>query len=76
MQELCPLPATDPTETLGRLLYEEMERLAPTAEDAPWEGLEDWERDMHLRGVRRLLAERDLILSALALADERSCQGR
>lgn len=51
---------------LGRLLYEEMERLAPTAEIADWNALEDWERDLLVLGVRRLIRERALITKALA----------
>lgn len=55
---------------LGRVLYEEMERLAPGAGDyVEWEKLPQWERDLHINGVCRVLRESDLVMAALPLAD-------
>jgi hypothetical protein len=61
----------EPIEALARLLYEEMERLAPGVDDyVPWDDLDASQRSFHLHVVARLLSERDLIRCALANADD------
>jgi len=64
------LPSQDAVTALANMLFEEMERLAPSCEGSGWETLDDWERDLHLHGVRRILRERGLVLRALADNDD------
>lgn len=55
---------------LARLLYEEMERLAPSGpEHIDWGSLPEWERDLHVHGVRRVLRERPLLALVLRGGD-------
>jgi hypothetical protein len=58
-------------EALGRILFEELERLAPSAPDRlnDWEKLGQWERALYVNGVERLFEERELVERALKLAD-------
>lgn len=63
--------ARDPVEQLGRVLYAELERLAPGMDDfVEWNSADVWVRDLHRLAVLRLLRERDLIFSAFATAHD------
>lgn len=53
-------------EALGRILFEEMERLAPSSPDriSDWRKIKSWERRLYINCVERLCEERELIGSA------------
>ena len=56
----------DAITALAKVLYDEMERLAPgCAEFVEWSDLEDWERSLHIRALRGVLSHRDVVLRAL-----------
>ena len=60
---------------LAKVIFEEMERLAPSAGPADWSEVEQWERDLHTRGVARMLADRELVLRALGLSRDDDVDG-
>jgi hypothetical protein len=65
---------------LARCLYEEMMRLDPPVDPAKpaldWSDLRDREREFYRLSVDALLNQRDLICSALPLANDDSIFGR
>lgn len=60
---------------LAKVLFEEMERLAPGVGPHEWNEIEQWERDLHARGVAKMLEARSLVLRALSLADDDDVNG-
>ena len=58
-------------ESLGRILYEEMEFLAPSSPERliEWAELTQWQRSLYTNCVERLLNEGELIDRARKLAD-------
>ena len=56
---------------LGRILFEEMERLAPSSPMSLscWDKIGNWERELYVNCVERLVEERELVQRALHLAD-------
>lgn len=59
-------------EKLGRILFEEMEHLAPSSPVRlnEWEQIGQWERLLYINCVERLIEERKLIERALQVADD------
>ena len=59
----------DVFEELGRILFEEMERLAPSSPMSlnDWDKIGSWERALYVNCVERLCEERQLIDRALQL---------
>jgi hypothetical protein len=62
---------------LGRILYEEMEYLAPSSPESAedWDKLTSWERSLYINSVEQLLEERELVSQALKLANNNSVPG-
>ena len=56
-------------ERLGRIFFEEIERLAPSSPPRPgdWDKIGSWERRLYINCIERLFEERDLIQAALRL---------
>jgi hypothetical protein len=68
--------SASPANELARILYETMEKLTPGVEDyIEWPDLDELQRSLYAHAVTRLLAERDLIGCALALADHNAVDG-
>ena len=62
---------TEARSNLARLLFEEMERLAPSANDeGSWSEISEWERLLYLNCVDRLLCEHNLIRLACEISDD------
>lgn len=63
---------SDPIEFLARVLFEEMNRLAPgSPEDvSDWGQIGEWDRLLYINCIERLLEERKVIERALQLAND------
>lgn len=62
---------------LGRILFEEMERLAPSSPEVfvDWDEMGDWDRLVYVNSVRRLLVDEDRLRLALQLAGDDGVDG-
>ena len=62
---------------LGRALFDELERLGPSAPGgvAKWDELTNWQRGLYVNGVKRLIEEREFVQRANHLADDDSIEG-